>query len=100
MLCEEWDVTNSFDPSEFKDNRVRWFDSDDDIRQARNIAYRLLLCRSLNEAINVTDHLFNKFSINQPTGSKIIRAIASTLSQSNEKNWKENLRTLYRYILK
>jgi len=100
MLCEAWDVSNSFDPREFKDSRVRWFDSDNDIRQIRNVAYRLLLCKSLSEAVHVTDMLFNKFSITQPTGSKVLRAIASTLSQSTEQNWKENLRELYRYILK
>ena len=99
-LCEAWDISGAYDPGEFKDNRVRWFDSDDDIRTARNIAYRILLCKTLAEASDTVNNLFDRYSLQNPVGSKVLRAIAATLAQSNEQNWKLNLRNLYRYILK
>lgn len=99
-ITEAWDVTNAYDPSEFQDSKVRWYDSDNDIRTARNMAYRVLLCPNLESATQTVDALFDRFNMHTPTCAKVLRAIAGTLAQCNEDNWKLNLRALYNHILR
>ena len=99
QVSESWDISNGYDPTQFKDNKLRWWDSDNSIRYIRGIATRLLLCRSLEECTQKVDALFDNYNMQNPSCAKVLRAIAHTLSVSDEKNWRYNLRHLYKFIL-